>query len=105
MRLAEQRHRGLRSGDRRRLYPGRSSAIRRVRCRRESGRSPAFARHLIGVIAFFGAGAAFGAMQVFKTTAQTGVPDGPVAAAVAGQLIQNTRNLGRILIDLHLPGS
>ena len=68
-----------------------------------SGVQP-FARHLIRVIAFFGAGSAFGAMQVFKTTAQAGVADGPVAAAVAGQLIQDTGNLGRILIDLHLPG-
>ena len=67
-------------------------------------RSPAFARHLIRVIAFFGAGSAFGAMQVFKTTAQTGMADGPVAATIAGQLIQDTGNLGSILIDLHLPG-
>jgi hypothetical protein len=50
-------------------------------------RSPSFARHLIGVESFLGAGAAFSAMQVLETAAQTGVPDGPVTAAVAGQLI------------------
>ncbi len=65
--------------------------------------SPAFARHLIGVIALFSAGPTFGAMQILETTAEAGVSDGPVAAAIAGQLIQDAGDLGCILVDLHLP--
>ncbi len=66
-------------------------------------RRPAFASHAIGVIPFFGAGAAFGAMQVLKTTAQAGMADGPVAATIAGQLVEDIGDLGRICIDLRLP--
>ena len=43
-------------------------------------------------------------MQTLKATVQAGVPHMPVAAAIAGQLIQHIGNLGRIHVDRFLPG-
>jgi hypothetical protein len=53
--------------------------------------------------AFFGAGGALGAMQALETTAQAGVAQGAVAAAVAGKLIDNAADFGHLLIDVLLP--
>ena len=44
--------------------------------------------------AFLGAGGALGAVQPFKATAQAGVAQGAVAAAVAGQLVGHAAHFG-----------
>src|SRR5271156_518459 len=64
----------------------------------------AFERHLVGVIPLFGAGRTLCTVQSLKTTVQTGVPQVPVAAAIAGQLVQHIGDLGSIRIDSLLPG-
>jgi hypothetical protein len=58
---------------------------------------------LISKKAFLGTGGALSPMQPFKTTAQAGVPESSVAAAVAGKLIQNAAHLGGLLINVFLP--
>ena len=66
-------------------------------------RRPSLSRHPIRIEAFFGARAAFGTVQTFKTTAQAAMPQGHIAAAIARELIQDLRDPGGILIYLHLP--
>jgi len=59
---------------------------------------------LVGVKAFLRAGGALGAVQSLKATAQAGVAQRAVAAAVAGELISDVADLGNLLVDMHLPG-
>ena len=58
---------------------------------------------VVGVEAFLGAGGALGAVQVFIATVQAGVAEGAIAAAVAGQLIDDAGNLRGQLVDANLP--
>ena len=58
---------------------------------------------VVGVKAFLGAGRALGAVQVFIATVQAGVAEGAIAAAVAGQLIDDAGNLRGQLVDANLP--
>lgn len=67
-----------------------------------AGRPP-LARHAIRIEAFFRAGAAFRAVQTFKTATKARVPQLPITAAIARKLVQDAGNPGCILIDLHLP--
>src|SRR5208283_4319151 len=57
----------------------------------------------IGVEAFGGADVALGAVDGLVAAMQAGVAEGPVAAAVARQLINDARDLRRQLIGAHLP--
>ena len=59
---------------------------------------------LIGEEAFLGAGGALGPVQTFKTAAQAGVAQGPIAAAVAGKLVDHAADLSHLLINVLLPG-
>jgi hypothetical protein len=68
-----------------------------------SGR-PALLRLLVRVEAFLGAGGARGSVQAFKATAQAGMAQGAVAAAVAGELVSDAAHLGDLLIYVALPG-
>ena len=52
----------------------------------------------------FGAGRALGTVQPLVATAQAGVAQRAVAAAVAGKLVEHVAHPGRLLVDVHLPG-
>ncbi len=58
----------------------------------------------VGEEGLLGAGGALGAVQPLIATAQAGVAQGAVAAAVAGKLVEHVAHLGRLLVDVHLPG-
>jgi len=58
---------------------------------------------LIGVEAFLGAGGAFRSMQSLEAAAQARMPQGAIAATVAGQLVDHAADLGHLLIDVYLP--
>jgi len=68
------------------------------------GRRLAQSGLLVGEKALFGAGGALGAVQAFEATAQTGMAQGPVTAAVARKLVEDIPNPGSFLVDVHLPG-
>jgi hypothetical protein len=57
----------------------------------------------VGVEAFLGARGALGAMQAFITTAQAGMAERAVTAAVAGKLVEDFSDPGRLLVDVNLP--
>jgi hypothetical protein len=59
---------------------------------------------LVGVEALLGAGGAFSAVERLKATAQAGVAQRAIAAAVAGQLVGHAADFGNVLVDMHLPG-
>ncbi len=58
----------------------------------------------IGVEGFLSAGGALGSMQALVAATQAGVAQGAIAAAVAGQLIDDIANFDCLLIDVDLPG-
>jgi len=57
-----------------------------------------------GIEGFFGAGGTFRAVQTFIATAQAGVAESAIAAAVAGELVEQVADLRSLLIDMPLPG-
>src|ERR1700679_1472694 len=59
---------------------------------------------LVSAKTLFSAGGALSAVGSFKTTAQAGVAEVPVAAAVAGKLIDYVPHLGGLLVNMGLPG-
>jgi hypothetical protein len=58
----------------------------------------------VGVERFFGTGGALGAVKPLIATAQAGVAKSPIAAAVAGKLVEDVADFARLLIDVNLPG-
>ena len=58
----------------------------------------------VGVERFLGTRGALGAVQTLVATAQAGVAKSPIAAAVAGKLVEDVADFARLLIDVHLPG-
>src|SRR6185437_6463080 len=61
-------------------------------------------RLLVGVEAFLGAGGALSPVQALEAAPQACVPERPVAAAVAGQLVQHAAHARRVTINVRLPG-
>jgi hypothetical protein len=59
---------------------------------------------LVSKEALFGAGGTLSAVQALKTTAQAGMAQGAVAAAIAGKLIGHAGDFGHLLVDMDLPG-
>ena len=57
-----------------------------------------------GEEAFLGAGGALGAVEGLKATAETGVAECAVAAAVAGELVDDVADFSSLLVDVDLPG-
>ena len=43
-------------------------------------------------------------MQTFKAAPQAGMAKSFIAAAIAGKLVEDIRNLGSVLVDVSLPG-
>jgi len=64
---------------------------------------PSLLRLLVGVEAFLSAGGALGGVRGFIATVQAGVAQGAIAAAIAWELVDDARDLGRELIGVHLP--
>ena len=58
----------------------------------------------IGVEGFLSAGGALGSMQALVAATETGVAQGAIATAVAGQLIDDIANFDCLLVDVDLPG-
>ena len=56
-----------------------------------------------GEEAFLGAGGALRAVEGLKATAKAGMAEGPVTAAVAGELIDDVAHFGGLLVDVDLP--
>ena len=67
------------------------------------GRSLACLGHGKGIERLLGARGALGAMQTFVAAAQAGVAESSIAAAVARKLVKHVSDLGRLLINVHLP--
>jgi len=58
---------------------------------------------VVGVKTFLGTGRALRGVHVFIATVQAGVAERAIAAAVAGQLIDDAGNLRGQLVDANLP--
>ena len=58
----------------------------------------------VGEEGLLGAGGALGAVQALVATAQAGVAESAVAAAVARELVEDVSDLDGLLIDVDLPG-
>src|SRR5665213_2455331 len=58
---------------------------------------------LVGEESFLGAGRALCPVQPLEATAQAGVPQRAIAAAVAGQLVNNAADPDYLLVNVHLP--
>ena len=58
---------------------------------------------LVGVETFLGAGGTLGTVEALKATAQAGVAEGTVAAAVAWQLVDHAGDLCHLLVHVDLP--
>src|SRR5580704_10146085 len=60
--------------------------------------------HCVSVESLLRAGGALRPVVALEATAQAGVSQGAVAAAVAGKLVEHIPDLRGLLIDVHLPG-
>lgn len=60
--------------------------------------------HGVGVEGFLRAGGALRTVQTLVATAQAGMSQGPVASAIAGELIEHVTDFPGLLVDVDLPG-